>query len=105
MKVCPRTITLRASTGITALAVEPAVTGLIPLVALGVLGIGTPAEIAAPFANDVIFLFGVGGALGTTELMLSRASGQARRSARQPEDPDGNRNESEFDHYVDKKDR
>ncbi|MSR05127.1 MAG: hypothetical protein EXS04_05990 [Phycisphaerales bacterium] len=80
MKVCPRTITLRASTGITALAVEPAVTGLIPLVALGVLGIGTPAEIAAPFANDVIFLFGGGGACETTELMsrLHPVSSRAR---------------------------
>ena len=44
------------------LAVEPALTGLIPFVALAVLGIGTPAQIAAPYANDVMFLFG-GGAL------------------------------------------
>ena len=44
------------------LAVEPAVTGLLPFVALSLFGIGKPAEIAAPYANDVMFLFG-GGAL------------------------------------------
>lgn len=44
------------------LAVEPALTGLVPFVALAALGIGTPAQIAAPYANDVMFLFG-GGAL------------------------------------------
>ena len=44
------------------LAVEPAVTGLVPVIALPLLGIGKPAEIAAPYANDVMFLFG-GGAL------------------------------------------
>ena len=38
------------------LAVEPALTGLIPFVALAALGIGTPAQIAAPYANDVMFL-------------------------------------------------
>lgn len=40
------------------LAVDPAVTGLLPFVVLAVLGVGTPAEIAAPYANDVMFLFG-----------------------------------------------
>jgi sodium-dependent dicarboxylate transporter 2/3/5 len=44
------------------LAVEPALTGLVPFVVLAALGIGTPAQIAAPYANDVMFLFG-GGAL------------------------------------------
>lgn len=44
------------------LAVEPAVTGLLPFVVLPALGLGKPAEIAAPYANDVMFLFG-GGAL------------------------------------------
>lgn len=45
------------------LAVEPAVTGLLPLFALALLGIGKPAEITAPYANDVIFLFGGGSLL------------------------------------------
>ena len=44
------------------LAVEPAVTGLLPFVVLSVLGLGKPAEIVGPYANDVIFLF-AGGAL------------------------------------------
>lgn len=44
------------------LAVEPAVTGLLPFACLAILGIGKPAEIAAPYANDVMFLFG-GGAM------------------------------------------
>ncbi len=44
------------------LAVEPALTSLLPFIMLPLLRIGTPAEIAAPYANDVIFLFG-GGAL------------------------------------------
>ena len=54
-------LTLMAVWWVT-LAVEPAVTGLIPFVALAILGIGKPAEIAAPYANDVIFLF-AGGAV------------------------------------------
>ncbi|MBI2390847.1 MAG: SLC13/DASS family transporter [Deltaproteobacteria bacterium] len=45
------------------LAIDPAVTGLLPLFALAVLGIGKPAEITAPYANDVIFLFGGGSLL------------------------------------------
>ncbi|MFM2164847.1 MAG: hypothetical protein RL325_1284 [Planctomycetota bacterium] len=44
------------------LAVEPAITGLLPFVVLSALGIGKPGEIVGPYANDVIFLFG-GGAL------------------------------------------
>ena len=51
------------------MAVEPAVTGLVPFVALALLGIGKPAEIAAPYANDVMFLFG-GGALLASPLLL-----------------------------------
>ena len=70
------------------LAVEPAVTGLIPLVALGVLGIGTPAEIAAPFANDVIFLFGGGAllacALERTAMSSRFASWLVRRAGTSP---------------------
>ncbi|MEY4117097.1 MAG: hypothetical protein RLZZ116_425 [Planctomycetota bacterium] len=44
------------------LAVEPAVTGLVPFIGLAALGIGKPAEIASPYANDVMFLF-AGGSL------------------------------------------
>jgi sodium-dependent dicarboxylate transporter 2/3/5 len=70
------------------LAVEPAVTGLIPLVALAVLGIGTPAEIAAPFANDVIFLFGGGAllafALERTAMSSRFASWLVRRAGTSP---------------------
>ncbi len=54
-------LALMASWWIT-LAVDPAVTGLLPFIALSLLGIGTPGELAAPYANDVMFLFG-GGAL------------------------------------------
>lgn len=57
------------------LAVEPAVTGLIPFVALAILGIGKPAEIAAPYANDVIFLFAGGALIG---LSLERTGVSAR---------------------------
>jgi sodium-dependent dicarboxylate transporter 2/3/5 len=57
------------------LAVEPALTSLLPFVLLPVLGIGTPAEIAAPYANDVIFLFG-GGAL--LALALERTTVSSR---------------------------
>ena len=59
------------------LAVDPAVTGLLPFVALAALGVGKPAEIAAPYANDVMFLFG-GGAL--LALALDRG-GISRRFA------------------------
>lgn len=55
------------------LAVEPAVTGLLPFVLLAVLGIGKPAEIASPYANDVMFLFG-GGALLAYGLERTRIS-------------------------------
>ena len=55
------------------MAVEPAVTGLVPFVALALLGIGKPAEIAAPYANDVMFLFG-GGALLAFGLEKTRVS-------------------------------
>jgi sodium-dependent dicarboxylate transporter 2/3/5 len=44
------------------LAVDPAVTGLVPFVYLALFGIGKPAQLAAPYADDVMFLFG-GGAL------------------------------------------
>ena len=57
------------------LAVEPAVTGLIPFVALALLGIGKPAEIAAPYANDVIFLFAGGALIG---LSLERTGVSSR---------------------------
>ena len=57
------------------LAVEPAVTGLVPFVALALLGIGTPAQISAPYANDVIFLFAGGTLIG---LALERAGVSAR---------------------------
>lgn len=46
------------------LAVDPAVTGLVPIVWLALLGLGTPAEIASPYADQVIFLFGGGALLG-----------------------------------------
>ena len=57
------------------LAVEPAVTGLLPFVAFAILGIGTPAQIAAPYANDVIFLFAGGALVG---LALERWGVSAR---------------------------
>ena len=60
------------------LAVDPAITGLLPFVFLGVLGIGTTTEIAAPYANDVIFLFG-GGAL--IALALERTAVSQRFAA------------------------
>ena len=67
-------LALMASWWVT-LAVEPAVTGLVPLVGLAALGIGKPAEIASPYANDVMFLFG-GGAL--LAYALERTSVSAR---------------------------
>lgn len=60
------------------LAVEPAVTGLVPFVAFAVLGIGRPVEIAAPYANDVIFLFAGGALIG---LALERTGVSARFAA------------------------
>jgi sodium-dependent dicarboxylate transporter 2/3/5 len=57
------------------LAVEPAVTGLIPFVAFAALGIGKPAEIAAPYANQVMFLFAGGALIG---LSLERTGVSAR---------------------------
>ena len=60
------------------LAVEPAVTGLLPFIALALLGIGKPAEIAAPYANDVIFLFAGGALLG---LALERTGVSSRFAA------------------------
>ena len=56
-------LALMASWWVT-LAVEPAITGLIPIVALAALKIGTPSEIASSYASDVIFLFGGGALLG-----------------------------------------
>lgn len=67
-------LTLMAAWWVT-LAVEPAVTGLIPFVALAILGIGKPAEIAAPYANDVIFLFAGGALIG---LSLERTGVSSR---------------------------
>ena len=67
-------LTLMAVWWVT-LAVEPAVTGLIPFVALAILGIGKPAEIAAPYANDVIFLFAGGALIG---LSLERTGVSSR---------------------------
>ena len=46
------------------LAVDPAITALIPIVAFGVLSVGTPKEIASPYADEVMFLFGGGALLG-----------------------------------------
>ena len=60
------------------LAVEPAVTGLLPFVAFAMLGIGRPVEIAAPYANDVIFLFAGGALIG---LALERTGVSARFAA------------------------
>jgi sodium-dependent dicarboxylate transporter 2/3/5 len=57
------------------LAIDPAVTGLLPFVVLALLGVGKPAELAAPYANDVLFLFG-GGAL--IAYALERAGMSAR---------------------------
>lgn len=57
------------------LAVEPAVTGMIPFVAFAILGIGKASEIAAPYANDVIFLFAGGALIG---LALERTGVSAR---------------------------
>lgn len=57
------------------LAIEPAITGLVPFVAFAALGIGKPAEIAAPYANDVIFLFAGGALIG---LSLERTGVSAR---------------------------
>ncbi len=57
------------------LAVEPALTGLVPFVLLSALSIGKPVEIAAPYADDVMFLFG-GGAL--LALGLERTGVSAR---------------------------
>ncbi len=70
-------LALMASWWVT-LAVEPAVTGLIPFVGLAALGIGKPAEIASPYANDVMFLF-AGGAL--LAYALERTSVSARFAA------------------------
>jgi len=60
------------------LAVEPAVTGLLPFVLFAALGIGKPAELAAPYANDVIFLFAGGALIG---LALERTGVSARFAA------------------------
>lgn len=60
------------------LAVEPAVTGLLPFIALAALGLGKPAEIAAPYANDVIFLFAGGALIG---LALERTGVSGRFAA------------------------
>ena len=57
------------------LAVEPAVTGLIPFVAFALLGIGKPAEIAASYANEIIFLFAGGALIG---LSLERTGVSSR---------------------------
>ncbi|MDI9404258.1 MAG: SLC13 family permease [Limnohabitans sp.] len=65
------------STWWVTLAVDPAVTGLVPFVALVVLGIGTHAQNAAPYADDVMFLFGGGSLIA---LALDR-SGVSRRFA------------------------
>lgn len=46
------------------LAVEPAITALLPAVVLTLLGIGSTKEILGPYANEVIFLFGGGALLG-----------------------------------------
>jgi sodium-dependent dicarboxylate transporter 2/3/5 len=46
------------------LAIEPAVTALLPAVVLPLVGLGTAGEIFGPYANDVLFLFGGGALLG-----------------------------------------
>jgi len=60
------------------LAVDPAVTGLLPIVARALLGIGKPAEIVAPYADDVMFLFAGGALLG---LALERTGVSQRFAA------------------------
>lgn len=68
---------LLMSTWWVTIAVDPAVTGLLPFVVLVVLGIGTHAQNAAPYADDVMFLFGGGSLIA---LALDR-SGVSRRFA------------------------
>ena len=55
------------------LAIDPAVTGLVPVIAFALLGIGTAAQITSHYASDVIFLFG-GGALLAYSLERSGVS-------------------------------
>jgi sodium-dependent dicarboxylate transporter 2/3/5 len=55
------------------LAIDPAVTGLVPVVAFALLGIGSASQVTSPYANDVIFLFG-GGALLAYSLERSGVS-------------------------------
>ena len=45
-------------------AVELAVTGLLPLIVLPLTGAVAPDKVLAPYANDIIFLFGGGSILG-----------------------------------------
>ena len=60
------------------LAVDPAITALLPFVLLAVVGLGKPAEIAAPYANDVMFLFAGGSLLA---LALDRGGVSKRFAA------------------------
>jgi sodium-dependent dicarboxylate transporter 2/3/5 len=70
------------------LAVDPAVTGLLPVVVLSALGIGKPAQIAGPYADDVMFLFAGGSllalALESTGVSERFARGLVRLAGRSP---------------------
>ena len=55
------------------LAIDPALTGLVPVIAFALLGIGSASQITSHYASDVIFLFG-GGALLAYSLEQSGVS-------------------------------
>ena len=55
------------------LAIDPAVTGLVPVIAFTLLGVGSASQITSHYASDVIFLFG-GGALLAFSLERSGVS-------------------------------
>lgn len=70
------------------LAVEPAVTGLVPVVVLALLGIGRTPEILGPYANEVMFLFAGGSlvalALERTGVSVRFATGLVRLAGGSP---------------------
>lgn len=57
------------------LAVEPALTGLVPVLMLTALGLGRTSEVLGAYANEVLFLFG-GGALIALALERTGVSGR-----------------------------
>ncbi|MFM7051642.1 MAG: hypothetical protein ACKOYN_05860, partial [Planctomycetota bacterium] len=61
------------------LAVDPAVTGLLPFACCTILGIGKASAIATPYADDVMFLFAGGSLLG---LALDRTGVSQRFASR-----------------------